>query len=495
LNLTLVFRCAVELAEAVAAVIPSDWEHLPVNIEGPTSPHFERCCELDKRLGRIEEESTRLKRALGATGALTCEDRMADISDRGSMRCSARWESFDREFNDTAHDRIVRLALLKLATAAIDLSGFVAWRELQWGMREQGLRLLTWGVAQLWHGLTAEERLSVRDRLQRTHKAIGWPRDPVAEPPSYDGPEEIPLEDQHRVVELERAYVACYQGYLDDVQEANEARIREGQEKVLRRASLTQLVGSAERAAQALQAIGKREFDTGEEWANLYTTAFNLLACLRRAKEVPPVGGWPNDALEQRNLMADAAHCLLVCVGGTPESKEGLKPEDANKAFADFTRATNRLREIATLQTSLTVARMEVDTPHPAPQNAQAGSAHTLPPELAPLAPKQYLMTWLQILDALDLRNTGENQRRVREMNKMFDGPIILPKKGGQPKVSKDKLLTWWNGLEELFQESEKKQADTQATLQVQHDYGRDGKVLPDIIGHVKKRRGKKSGQ
>jgi hypothetical protein len=89
------------------------------------------------------------------------------------------------------------------------------------------------------------------------------------------------------------------------------------------------------------------------------------------------------------------------------------------------------------------------------------------------------------------MENNSENQRRARDLNAKYEGPITLPGRGDQPRVNRDKLLTWWNGLEERFQEIKQKQIDTQATIQDQHDYGRDGKVLPDIAGHVKKRRGK----
>jgi hypothetical protein len=41
-DLPRIFACAVELAEAVGSVAPSEWADVPVDIEGPASPHFER---------------------------------------------------------------------------------------------------------------------------------------------------------------------------------------------------------------------------------------------------------------------------------------------------------------------------------------------------------------------------------------------------------------------------------------------------------------------
>jgi hypothetical protein len=122
----------------------------------------------------------------------------------------------------------------------------------------------------------------------------------------------------------------------------------------------------------------------------------------------------------------------------------------------------------------------------------QGGPTNPNGPPGEELRPLQYLLSWSEILDALNLKNNGVNQSRVRQLNELYGGPIVLPGKGGQPKVSKDRLLPWWNKLEERFQELEQKQADTQATLQAQHSYGRDGQVLPAISGHVKKRRRKK---
>src|SRR5262249_54503339 len=106
-----------------------------------------------------------------------------------------------------------------------------------------------------------------------------------------------------------------------------------------------------------------------------------------------------------------------------------------------------------------------------------------------------YLMSWREILDAVGLPNNDESQRRVRQLHKMYDGPIALPSKGGQPRVNKQKLLSWWNGLEERFHEIERKRTDTQATAEAQHYHGKDGIVAPDIAGHVKKRRGRKGNQ
>jgi hypothetical protein len=128
----------------------------------------------------------------------------------------------------------------------------------------------------------------------------------------------------------------------------------------------------------------------------------------------------------------------------------------------------------------------------PANDTGQPFQAVEAQAQRLPLSPIDYLMNWRGILDALKLGNNDENRNRVRQLNKLRAGPIILPGKGGQPKVTKDKLLSWWNSLEKRFEEIEQKATDTQATLSSRHNYARDGQVLPNISGHVKKRRGKK---
>jgi hypothetical protein len=334
LDLPTIFRCAVEVAEAAACLTETEWADLPANCDGPGSPFFERQMEASRRLRRIEEEAERLKRSLGATGPLGHAD---DEKDGGP-----EWDSFEQDFNNCTHDRVVRLAQTKLATAAIDLSGFATWREWQWHMRETGLRLLAWGLAQLWEGMSGEERSRVRDRLSRTHEAVGWPADPATDPPPYDGPEEIPLPDQYRIISN---FVACYGGYLDDVLKADNRRVEQRQEEFLSRATPAEFVETAERTTQTLQA------KVNPEWVELRKRVFRGLECLRRAQEIPPREAWPALALQQRGLLAEAADILLKCVGSGPKDKAERKPEDAKKALEDytkalqdFTKATSQLR-------------------------------------------------------------------------------------------------------------------------------------------------------
>ena len=78
----------------------------------------------------------------------------------------------------------------------------------------------------------------------------------------------------------------------------------------------------------------------------------------------------------------------------------------------------------------------------------------------APLAPKVYLSGWLDILEAVGLKNNNTDKNKVLSLNKRYQGPIPKVGRGGKPRVEKGKLLDWWNGLEEKFQASDAARKD-----------------------------------
>jgi hypothetical protein len=103
-------------------------------------------------------------------------------------------------------------------------------------------------------------------------------------------------------------------------------------------------------------------------------------------------------------------------------------------------------------------------------------------------SPATYLLSWRQILDAVGLKNNDGNRRNVRDLNERYQGPIIPPPQGGQPRANKTKLLEWWNGLE-IRWETEGSGLNTEATIEARHAYGKTGEVVPHIEGYVKKKR------
>lgn len=122
--------------------------------------------------------------------------------------------------------------------------------------------------------------------------------------------------------------------------------------------------------------------------------------------------------------------------------------------------------------------------------------AEVVPPEpdqdltdepVTPAEPKVYLTSWREILDALSL--TPHQKDKVAKLNKDFDGPIVVEKQGAQPRVERSTLLAWYNGLEARFQEVRQRHRDRQATTAGGYSYGKEGTVVQEISGSVKKRR------
>lgn len=103
--------------------------------------------------------------------------------------------------------------------------------------------------------------------------------------------------------------------------------------------------------------------------------------------------------------------------------------------------------------------------------------------------PVTWLQGWPEIVDALNRDNSATFRERLRNLNESHDGPIIFRGQGTQPVVDKAKLIAWWNGLYDDFQEREKQRLDSEATVSCTHAFGRSGEVVPEIGGSIKARR------
>jgi hypothetical protein len=112
-----------------------------------------------------------------------------------------------------------------------------------------------------------------------------------------------------------------------------------------------------------------------------------------------------------------------------------------------------------------------------------------IPAEPAAGEPPKYLTSWREILIALGFRNNAEDRGKVKHLNNQYQGPIVIPKQGAQPKVNEAKLREWYDHLEAQWTVGHRPARDAQPTTAAQHPYGRNGTVAPEISGRVKVRR------
>ncbi len=99
------------------------------------------------------------------------------------------------------------------------------------------------------------------------------------------------------------------------------------------------------------------------------------------------------------------------------------------------------------------------------------------------------LFNWATIAAALGEKNTKEFRKRLLALNNTTDGPIRSRGQGAQPCADRNKLIDWWNGLEERFSKLNAVQRNASATVQDRHLHGRQGEVVPEINGSVRRRR------
>lgn len=88
--------------------------------------------------------------------------------------------------------------------------------------------------------------------------------------------------------------------------------------------------------------------------------------------------------------------------------------------------------------------------------------------EASPKNPDEPLTSYAEIVAALNqqhldkcpYRNDGSMRRKIGKMNREFDGPIIMPSRGGQPRVMKSKLLKWWSSLGSVWEAMNKQREE-----------------------------------
>jgi hypothetical protein len=179
------------------------------------------------------------------------------------------------------------------------------------------------------------------------------------------------------------------------------------------------------------------------------------------------------------------------CAEKAWKAHQQLPPPD-DRLLGQLRDAHDRFASVQLPDAKAIIAAMRVEAAKASAQTFRRDN--TAPPAVVPAgSPAVYLLSWREILGVVDLKNNEENRRRVRELTERYQGPIILPARGGQPKVNKAKLLEWWNGLEIRWKTGGEGR-NAEATTQDQYAYGKSGEVVPEISGHVKKKRRTKDG-
>ena len=119
------------------------------------------------------------------------------------------------------------------------------------------------------------------------------------------------------------------------------------------------------------------------------------------------------------------------------------------------------------------------------PAEPLSGKPGEISPKIA--SPRMPLTGWLDIASAVGMGKSDIEQ--VKALNRQFDGPIRVGRKGAKPLVYKDELIQWWDNMTVQAQAVTDKAKGRVASGEAQHAYGRTGTAAPEVGGGVKRRR------
>jgi hypothetical protein len=92
--------------------------------------------------------------------------------------------------------------------------------------------------------------------------------------------------------------------------------------------------------------------------------------------------------------------------------------------------------------------------------------------------------------DALTLADRRRRERRIRTWHDKHGGPIVFGTgRGAQPWVQATALVAWFTALQDTEEQQEQQRRDRAATVKHRYRHGRTGEVVPDLAGHVQRRR------
>jgi hypothetical protein len=234
-----------------------------------------------------------------------------------------------------------------------------------------------------------------------------------------------------------------------------------------------------------------------------FATMLDTNECLDAEEEAGDTGeaalatlGFPDDCWMPIGMAKDWRSCCFP-LNDSQEAVaqwEALLRECATQAFARRQKecAERILADLAHDKELLVQHAPHIWSAPPSPRIAATSTPVAPSPPSTPPGNAEsvdYLVSWREILDALSMKNNKDNQRKVRGLHDGYGSPILMPPQGGQPKVVKTKLLDWWHGLERRFEEEQQREADRRETVKETYNYGRDGRVVPGIQGHIKRPR------
>jgi hypothetical protein len=101
--------------------------------------------------------------------------------------------------------------------------------------------------------------------------------------------------------------------------------------------------------------------------------------------------------------------------------------------------------------------------------------------------PRTVLTSWHDITNVVGMKYS--DRRALKSLNQRFGGPIVNSGPGTRPMVYREDLLDWWDTLAVKQQDLMNQREGRRLSAEAQHDYGRSGRVAPEIGGNVKKRR------
>lgn len=186
-----------------------------------------------------------------------------------------------------------------------------------------------------------------------------------------------------------------------------------------------------------------------------------------RARDLIRIGCWPNNCARCGKLASPYRIDVSVCGDCRRAAAARSADEPASEQVAGNIPA-DVLHEVAVRDSTQAETR-SVEATRPA-------------------EPVELLIGWLEIIKALGRKDSAEERTAMKQLNKKYDGPIIT-KQGAKTVASRAKLVEWWNSLEQIFLDAANKQRDQSATTEGTYQYGKTATVVPEISGHIVKRR------